>query len=170
MQSQVCRQGGVKPQWNDTLTFNRTTGNRLFINLLDHETMKAHDLIGSTEVDITDIFCKTESTTRWIDLYYENKVSATVRFEIMFQGAPLNQSNFRNGGGGSLMMSKRARKGPNQPPQENPYQQPEEYQPNRQQNQSYNPQNVPQQSYSNNPPPYQQPSPYPNLGINPNNQ
>lgn len=78
-QSEVCTAGGNKPFWNNTILFNRLSASLLYIALLDHESYKQHDLIGTTEIDISDVFIKTESTTRWVDVYYEGKTSATIQ-------------------------------------------------------------------------------------------
>lgn len=78
--SSVCNEGGVSPSWTDTLFFDRLGGTLLHITLLDYETVKDHDFIGSAEVNVSDIFIKTEPTFRTFDLYYDGQVSAKIRF------------------------------------------------------------------------------------------
>lgn len=53
--TQVCEQGGTKPVWTGTVTFNRIRDFLLNIKLWDHEKFKAHDLIASNEINIQNI-------------------------------------------------------------------------------------------------------------------
>ena len=149
--SQVCKAGGVNPVWNDTIYFNRFTGNLLFIALLDHETMKDHDVIGTAEIDISDIFVKTEPTTRNINLFHDGVISAKVQIYFFFQATINQQPSF--GGGGSVMSSKKNKQNQNQQNNfiPNINQQPyNNYQPQQNQNQYPNINQYPNQYSSQN--------------------
>lgn len=139
--TQVCRGGGTQPVWNEMLTFNRLDGHLLYISLLNYETVKGHDAIGSVEIDVSEVFTRAEPTSRWVDMYYDGMVSATIRLEMFFQPL-INPNNFFPGiiPGESAMLSKNKQKYPQN------YQQPQN------QPQPYYP-----QQYSQTQPQYEQP-------------
>lgn len=86
----MSKGGGKNPSWNNSLHFNRLSATLLSISLYDHESFKSHDLIGNIEIDISDIFIKTEPTTRQVELDYDGKISARIWLEFVFKGIDSN--------------------------------------------------------------------------------
>jgi Ca2+-dependent lipid-binding protein len=56
--SEVCQKGGTTPTWTDTICFQRARDFLLNIKLWDYERYKAHDLIASTEINVSEIMAQ----------------------------------------------------------------------------------------------------------------
>ena len=81
-----CKKGGKKPNWAQTLSFERKKGpNVLKIEIWDENKYKEKDQIGSNYISLDNynIF-NNKKVSEWVDIFYENKKSGKVLINLEF--------------------------------------------------------------------------------------
>jgi len=79
----ICRKGGKRPFWNETIVFGTTTEPVCIIQMMDKDTITADDTIGVCEIDLQEV--KEEGRqAKWLELHYKRKLAGEILVESIF--------------------------------------------------------------------------------------
>lgn len=112
--TQICRNGGKNPFWNETLYFNNMNNDQVMqIEVWDKDYLTKDDIVGAGQLNIAS-FADGMRRQQTVTLYYKGRSAGQIVLEGCFNGTngqfgAMNQINMMNqmnmmGNGGMSMM------------------------------------------------------------------
>jgi hypothetical protein len=101
IKSSVSHGGGKNPKWNDNLTLNCSSQDRILIELFDHHTFTTNEVIAVGEIFVSKIVSSGGTLQEYVPLYYKAKPAGTIMIQATFMG----QQTGMNMGGTQMGMN-----------------------------------------------------------------
>lgn len=84
LESQVCRNGGKHPHWEDTLVFKRNSEPICHVELKEKDWLLPDDLIGCCEVNLNEVESQ-KRVLKWYPMAFKGKPVGQVLLEISYE-------------------------------------------------------------------------------------
>jgi hypothetical protein len=100
VKSSVSHGGGKNPKWNDNLTINASSQDRVLIEVFDHHTFTTNEVVAVGEIFISKIVSSGGNLQEYVPLYYKGKQAGTIMIQATFMGqqSGMNQMGMNMGG------------------------------------------------------------------------
>jgi len=97
VKGQVCKSGGRRPQWGDTITVQRNGESNLLIELKDKDHFSRDDSLGACHIDLSSLPFNTP-VRQWYPLHHWQRNVGEVFVELTFTPSMMGQQQMQYGG------------------------------------------------------------------------